>query len=83
MGAEVHHFDEDVEDEEDNLSQEVAEVEHGTGYSEELSDYDSSPLSDDSARCGCNVQVQAAAPGTWGQQPAYSYDEGFAKSLIL
>ena len=46
MGAEVHHFDEDVEDEEDN-GQEAAEVEHEAGYSAELSDYDLSPLSDD------------------------------------
>jgi len=35
-----------VEDEEDN-SQEMAEVEHEAGYSEELSDYDLSPFSDD------------------------------------
>ena len=45
-GASNWDFDEDVEDEEDN-SQEVAEVEHEAGYSEELSGYDLSPLFDD------------------------------------
>jgi len=45
-GASDWDFDVDVEDEEDN-SQEMAEVEHEAGYSEELPGHDLSPLSDD------------------------------------